>query len=101
MSAPSQSSRIPSSPSPLWGGGRGEVPSSTSITLGLQTPAPATSERIAFHEQSTPGEVNRVQVFTLVLWLTCLAIGLLGLALPYARPRPPAPPEETIVQQLQ
>jgi periplasmic protein TonB len=40
-------------------------------------------------------ETTVASVFTLVLWLTCLLVGWLGFALPYARPRLPsaaAPP---------
>ncbi len=36
------------------------------------------------------GETTVASVLTLVLWLTCLLVGWLGFALPYARPRPPA-----------
>ena len=68
---------------------------------GAAAPVAASSESIPFHSPSTPGEVNRLAVFTLVLWLSCLVVGVLGLALPYARPRPPAPPEEAIIQPLQ
>jgi TonB family protein len=78
--------------------------SATASTSSARAPAAAigeTSERIAFHGPTTPGEVNRLAVFTLVLWVVCSAICLFGLALPYARPRPPAPREQTIVQQLQ
>ncbi len=30
-------------------------------------------------------------VFTLVVWLGCLTVGVLGVVLPYTRPKPPAP----------
>jgi len=59
------------------------------------------SERIAFHSPSTPGEINNLAVFTLVLWLGCAVVGLLGLVVPYTRPRPPAQPEQPIVERLQ
>lgn len=36
----------------------------------------------------TSGEVATGAVFTLVLWVGCLVIGLLGLSLAYQRPRP-------------
>jgi protein TonB len=62
----------------------------------------ASSERIAFHSAATPGEVNNLAVFTLVLWLSCVLIGVLGFAFPYARPLPPTPPPEPfIAEQLQ
>ena len=41
-------------------------------------------------------------ILTLVLWFGCALIGGLGLALPYGRPQPTAPPPEAeVVQHLQ
>lgn len=49
-----------------------------------------------------PNEPNDVALFTLVVWLVCLFVGVLGFVLPYERPRPPAPPEQPVLaQQLQ
>lgn len=50
-----------------------------------------------------PGSGQILVVFTLVVWLSCLWIGALGLALPYARPQPvttkePAPVQTEILQ---
>jgi protein TonB len=59
------------------------------------------SGRIAFHSANTPGEVKSAAVFTSVLWLGCLLVGVLGMAMPYARPKPPRPTEKFVVQQLQ
>jgi protein TonB len=51
---------------------------------------------------STDNETNGIAVFTLVLWLDCLLIGVLGFALHYARPHAPKPPDEPVlVQQLE
>ena len=57
-------------------------------------------------EAAPRGHVSSLQedlaVLTLVLWMTCVVVGLLGFAWPYVRPRPPAPPTEAVVvQQLQ
>jgi TonB family protein len=41
--------------------------------------------------------MEAVTVFTLVLWLVCLAIGALGFVLQYERPQPSAPPEPPIL----
>lgn len=72
----------------------------SSSSAPAATPVP--SERISFHNAATPGEVNSLAVFTLVLWLSGVLIGVLGLALPYARPLPPPPPPEPfIAEQLQ
>lgn len=50
---------------------------------------------------ATPSIGLDLGVLTLVLWLACTVVGLLGFALPYTRPRPFAPPEEPVlVQQL-
>ncbi|MCG3150579.1 MAG: hypothetical protein PCFJNLEI_04066 [Verrucomicrobiae bacterium] len=40
--------------------------------------------------------VSCAGLLTLVLWVTCLAVGLCGLVFPYARPRAKAAPVETI-----
>lgn len=45
-------------------------------------------------------ETTVAAVFTLVLWLTCLLVGWLGFALPYARPRPPAPAAPPVQAEL-
>src|SRR5947209_5449333 len=73
-----------------------------SVTPSTSATPFTSSERITFHNAATLGEVNRVAVLTLVLWITCAFIGALGFALPYARPLPPAPPPEPFVsEQLQ
>src|ERR1700686_3379201 len=46
-------------------------------------------------------DIPLVPVLTLVGWVVCLAIGLLGFALPYSRPhRPVKPPEAVKIQRL-
>lgn len=45
-------------------------------------------------------ETTVASVLTLVLWLTCLLVGWLGFALPYARPRPPAPAAPPVQAEL-
>ena len=48
----------------------------------------------AIQPESAPptAEVSIVTVLATVLWLGCLLVGGLGFVLPYARPRPIAPP---------
>lgn len=65
------------------------------ITRATDSPSPAPSAHA----------VALAPVLTLVLWTSCLLCGVLGFALPYARPRPPAPQPppvtaEKIVVQL-
>lgn len=54
--------------------------------------------------QSNPArpaeEVAPVSVLTAVLWLGCVGVGALGFALPYARPRPPAPAAPPVQAEL-
>lgn len=82
------------------------------MSVTASTPAGPVSSAQSGTEASTTGRIplpwetpdrkNSLAVFTLVLWLGCLLVGGLGFVLPYARPRPPAPPEEPVVaQQLQ
>jgi protein TonB len=56
---------------------------------------------MAFHNSGSPGEVNILALFTVVVWLSCLLVGIVGLAMPYARPKGRSVPEKFIVQQLQ
>jgi protein TonB len=45
------------------------------------------------------GDTHRasdLNILTLILWTGCLLIGVLGLVLPYGRPRPPQPPPPPI-----
>jgi TonB family protein len=46
----------------------------------------------------TQGEPFILSVLTLVLWVSCLAVGWLGFNFPYARPQP-KPPEPVVVAQ--
>ena len=48
-----------------------------------------------------PATAREIGVFTLMLWLTCLFLGGLGLALPYPRPHPPQREESVQAQPLQ
>ena len=49
----------------------------------------------------TDSSVNFTQVITFVLWSACILVGVLGFALPYSRPRPPAlPPEPVVIEKL-
>lgn len=42
------------------------------------------------------------QISTLIIWSGCVAVGLLGFVLPYARPKAPAPaPEPVVVEKLE
>lgn len=50
-------------------------------------------------QHHTTPVANDLAVFTLVVWLLCTSLGALGLLLPYARPRPPAPPDEPVIAQ--
>ncbi|MGV3772483.1 MAG: energy transducer TonB [Verrucomicrobiales bacterium] len=43
------------------------------------------------HRPAQPFNASYLQLSTLTLWSSCLLIGALGIAIPYARPRPPAP----------
>ncbi len=63
----------------------------TTLTRQLETdsvPAASTSRTAA----ALRGELAFTSVAVAVLWVGCLLVGLLGFALPYARPRPPVPP---------
>ena len=42
---------------------------------------------------------NPISVWTLVLWLVCFGVGMLGFVLPYEHPRPLAPEAEPVVAQ--
>src|SRR4051812_36873778 len=53
----------------------------------LAAPVVTEKERILFHGRGTAGEVDVTAVLTLVLWSVCLSVGVLGIALPYPRPR--------------
>ena len=56
----------------------------------------------AIQPESAPptAEVSIVTVLATVLWLGCLLVGGLGFVLPYARPRPIAPPAPPLRAQL-
>ena len=56
----------------------------------------------AIQPESAPptAEVSIVTVLATVLWLGCLLVGGLGFVLPYARPRPIAPPAPPLHAQL-
>ena len=41
--------------------------------------------------------ISLAAVFTLVCWLGCMAVGVLGLVIPYVRPSPPAPAAEPVI----
>ena len=42
-------------------------------------------------------EPSLIGIWTLVVWLLCCGVGVLGWVLPYERPRPPAVPLEAVV----
>lgn len=64
--------------------------------------AEAEPQRAADAPWSSEHNPNNLAMFTLVLWLVCLAVGALGFLLRYERPRAPAPPDPPILaQQLQ
>ena len=48
----------------------------------------------------TQGKVALIPVCTLVLWLTCLAIGAAGIAIPYYRPRAPKPELQPVQAEI-
>ena len=45
-------------------------------------------------------ESGLVSIFTLVLWVGCLAIGFIGFVLPYLRPQPPAKTRPPVIAEL-
>jgi protein TonB len=51
---------------------------------------------------STPdaNKISGLGVFTLVLWVGCLLVGGLGVALPYTRPHPPQPQPEPVKAEM-
>lgn len=52
-------------------------------------------------ERARPGDgISTVTVLTAVLWLGCLGVGAVGFVLPYARPRPPAPPAPVLQAEI-
>ncbi len=51
-------------------------------------------------QHHTTPAANDVAVFTLVVWLLCTSVGVLGPLLPYARPPTPAPPDEPVTAQF-
>ncbi|MEO6994323.1 MAG: TonB family protein [Lacunisphaera sp.] len=55
-----------------------------------------------FAEDGANSPINFTQISTLVLWSTCLLVGVLGFVLPYSRPHPPAiAPEPVVVEKLE
>ena len=52
---------------------------------------------VALHWREESGLIS---IFTLVLWLGCLAIGIIGFGLPYLRPQPPAKTPPPVIAQL-
>lgn len=47
-----------------------------------------------------PTDSSLTAVFTLVLWIACLAVGAFGLLLPYPRPTPPKPAAAPVQAEL-
>src|SRR6266480_975201 len=50
--------------------------------------------------QKAMEEVGLVPVATLVIWLGCVTVGVIGLLWRYPRPRPPRPPPAPVVAQM-
>jgi len=85
-------------------------PSSLAATASYDTPLP--ESRIAAPEfahptwlmsaqERTAARLSTTQVATLVLWVGCLSIGVLGFVMPYSRPhRPAAEPAPVVVEKL-
>lgn len=67
-------------------------------TRGPLSPSPLPARGLAL-PWSWDNSTNSAAVFTLVLWSVCLAVGAVGFALPYERPRPPRAPEAPILTQ--
>jgi protein TonB len=61
---------------------------------------PPVSRSVKVDNLRTAEGVSIPSVIALVLWLGCLTVGGLGLALPYARPHPPAKQPEAIQAQM-
>jgi TonB family protein len=70
-----------------------------------QFDAPATNQGdLAFvlRAEERPENEGVLPVFTFIVWGLCLSVGILGLLVPYQRPRPVSkPPEPISVQALQ
>lgn len=57
----------------------------------LQTPSPRSTGLSSLGFPEPRHGVSSLSIFTTVLWMSCLAIGTVGMVIPYTRPVPPQP----------
>lgn len=71
------------------------------VQTSVPAPAfPAGAGTAPGDDRRRSGEAEMLQVHTLVLWLTCVAVSVLGLAVPHIRPRLPSTQSPPVVAQV-
>ncbi len=70
------------------------------MTATATEPAKPALPRMAVAPGEPRADDSFAPVFTLVLWLGCLLVGVIGFVLPYTRPRPPEQPVPVLQAEI-
>lgn len=76
------------------------APTSPDLRIAPATDLVPAAEVERFRTTHRGREMSFVPVLTLVTWMGCLAVGVIGLTLHYSRPRLPQPPDAPIQAEI-